>query len=144
MIIDDKTVLIGSAIINDRSMLGDRDSELAVIINEKQELVNIKTGIKFIMNGKSNYKSSNFAIEFRKNLMAEHLGISGNDPILNDPVSDQFFSLFLNRAKNNTQIYHYIFACYPDDSFLSFQSLINSGKNKKSETIENLVNKYKN
>ena len=35
IIIDDKTVLIGSANINDRSMLGNRDSELAIIIDEK-------------------------------------------------------------------------------------------------------------
>ena len=142
MIIDDKTVVIGSANINDRSMLGDRDSELAVIINEKQELSNMKTGIKFIMNRKIDYNASNFAVDFRKNLMAEHLGISQNDPILNDPVSDDLFSLFLNRAKNNTHIYHNIFACYPHDSFLSFQSLIDSDKIKKSEKAENLLNRY--
>ena len=142
MIIDDKTVLIGSANINDRSMLGDRDSELAVIINEKQELANIKTGIKFIMNGKENYNASNFAAELRKNLMAEHLGINPNDPILNDAVSDKLFSLFLIRAKNNTKIYHDIFACYPDDSFLSFRSLKDSEKIKKSEKAEDLLDKY--
>ena len=32
MIIDDKYTIIGSANINDRSMIGYRDSELAVII----------------------------------------------------------------------------------------------------------------
>jgi phospholipase D1/2 len=32
MIVDDKTTIIGSANINDRSMKGDRDSELAVNI----------------------------------------------------------------------------------------------------------------
>jgi phospholipase D1/2 len=31
MIIDDETIICGSANINDRSLLGDRDSELAVI-----------------------------------------------------------------------------------------------------------------
>jgi phospholipase D1/2 len=31
MIIDDTSVIIGSANINDRSMIGNRDSELAVI-----------------------------------------------------------------------------------------------------------------
>ncbi len=30
MIVDDKVVILGSANINDRSMLGTRDSELAV------------------------------------------------------------------------------------------------------------------
>ncbi len=121
MIIDDKTVLIGSANINDRSMLGDRDSEFAVIIDEKKELKNKKTGKKFIMNGKSNYNATNFAVEFRKALMAEHLGINQNDSILDDPVSNQLYSLFLERARKNTEIYHDLFACYPDDSFVSFQ-----------------------
>ena len=61
---------------------------------------------------------------------------------MNDPVSDDLFSLFLNRAKNNTHIYHNIFSCYPHDSFLSFQSLIDSDKIKKSEKAENLLNRY--
>ena len=142
MIIDDKTVLIGSANINDRSMLGDRDSEVAVIINEKQEIKNIKTGKKYIMNGKSNYNAANFAVEFRKNLMAEHLGISQDDSILDDPVSNQLYSLFKKRAKSNTEIYHDIFACYPDDSFVSFQLLKNAQEIKKSEKPEDLLNKY--
>lgn len=34
MIVDDNTVIIGSANINDRSMLGKRDSELAVMIED--------------------------------------------------------------------------------------------------------------
>ena len=32
MIIDDETVIIGSANMNDRSMNGNRDSEIAIII----------------------------------------------------------------------------------------------------------------
>jgi len=34
MIIDDKYVLIGSANINDRSMLGSRDSEIAIVTED--------------------------------------------------------------------------------------------------------------
>ena len=33
MLVDDRWAIVGSANINDRSMLGYRDSELAVIIN---------------------------------------------------------------------------------------------------------------
>ena len=36
MIVDDKRCIIGSANINDRSLLGTRDSELACIIAENQ------------------------------------------------------------------------------------------------------------
>ncbi len=43
MIIDDQYLIIGSANINDRSMLGTRDSELAVFFEKR-----IK--IKFIIN----------------------------------------------------------------------------------------------
>ena len=141
MIIDDKTVLIGSANINDRSMLGDRDSEYAVIINEKLELKD-KNGKKFIMNGNSNYNATNFAVDLRKALMAEHLGISQNDPILDDPVSNKLYSLFRNRARNNTEIYHDLFACYPDDSFVNFRSLENAQEMKKKEKAEDLLDKY--
>ena len=33
MIVDDDYLLIGSANINDRSLVGDRDSELAIVLN---------------------------------------------------------------------------------------------------------------
>ena len=36
MIVDDKYVICGSANINDRSLLGDRDSELAAVISDTQ------------------------------------------------------------------------------------------------------------
>ena len=142
MIIDDKTVIIGSANINERSMFGDRDSDLVAMIEEKQEFTNMKSKTKFIMDGKINYNASNFSVEFRKALMAERLGINQGDSILDDPVSDKLFSLFLMRAKNNTKIYQDIFKCYPDNSFWSFQSIKDSDKIKKSEKTEDLLNKY--
>ena len=142
VIIDDKTVIIGSANINERSMFGDRDSDLVAMIEEKQEFTNMKSKTKFIMDGKINYNASNFSVEFRKALMAERLGINQGDSILDDPVSDKLFSLFLMRAKNNTKIYQDIFKCYPDNSFWSFQSIKDSDKIKKSEKTEDLLNKY--
>ena len=42
MIIDDNKVIIGSANINDRSMIGFRDSELAVKNNKKFFCIKIK------------------------------------------------------------------------------------------------------
>lgn len=35
MIVDDKRLIIGSANINDRSLVGDRDSELALVIESQ-------------------------------------------------------------------------------------------------------------
>lgn len=67
MIVDDRVVIIGSNNINDRSLLGDRDSELAIIVRDDTEKVNIK------MNGKD-FEANKFAHDLRVKLFKEHLG----------------------------------------------------------------------
>jgi len=66
MIVDDRVVIIGSANINDRSMLGSRDSEIAVITRDGNH-VEIK------MDGRP-YTASRFAHTLRMALWREHLG----------------------------------------------------------------------
>ncbi|KAG2387064.1 hypothetical protein C9374_002099 [Naegleria lovaniensis] len=69
MIVDDNITIIGSANINDRSMLGTRDSEIAVVIQDHpSSTINTK------MNGKS-YKSGKFAHSLRIRCWREHLGL---------------------------------------------------------------------
>ena len=142
MIVDDNKVLLGSANINDRSMLGIRDSEFAVIIKEKKQLINKKCNRNFVMNGDKNYRGTNFATNFRKELMAEHLGINPDDPILDDPVSKELFSLIVSRANSNTGLYHNIFGCYPDDAYTNFELLKKAKKLQQEEKPEVLLNKY--
>ena len=142
MIVDDTKVLIGSANINDRSMLGTRDSEFAVIIKEKKEDLNQKTGKNFVMNGDTNYRAANFAVSFRKALMAEHLGIDPNDSILDDPVSDKLHNFIVGRAKTNTRLYHNIFGCYPDDQYTNIKLLKQAKKLKEEEKPQTLYNNY--
>jgi phospholipase D1/2 len=60
ILVDDSVVLIGSANINDRSMLGYRDSEIAAIIKDDNKITNV-------MNGKP-YFASKFAIDLRLRL----------------------------------------------------------------------------
>ena len=135
LIVDDTKVLISSANLNDRSMLGDRDSEFGVIIEEEKH-------DKYKMNGNKNYKAAKNAVELRKKLMAEHLGIDENDPILEDPVDNKLFEFMISRAKNNTQIYHDIFKCYPDDEYTTFD-LISKARNINDDEWSNvLLNKY--
>ncbi|RAL54277.1 hypothetical protein DM860_001405 [Cuscuta australis] len=67
MIVDDCTALIGSANINDRSLLGSRDSEIGVII-EDEEFVDSYMG------GKPR-KAGRFASSLRLSLWSEHLGL---------------------------------------------------------------------
>ena len=42
MIVDDKYLIVGSANINDRSMLGERDSELAILVKDMQKATKAK------------------------------------------------------------------------------------------------------
>ena len=106
MIVDDRKAIIGSANINDRSMLGDRDSEVAVII---EDLDMIDGKIKG-----SDYKFGKFAHSLRCDLMKEHLGIFGNkdDELgikMHDPVATSFIKGVASRAKDNTDIFITVF-----------------------------------
>lgn len=67
MIVDDRSVIIGSANINERSMLGSRDSEVASVVTDT-------CMIPSKMGGKP-YEVGEFPHTLRKRLMREHLGI---------------------------------------------------------------------
>ncbi|KAK2747295.1 Phospholipase D1 [Myotisia sp. PD_48] len=67
MIVDDRVAIIGSANINERSMLGSRDSECAAIVRDTEL-------IQSSMNGKP-YLVGRFPHTLRMRLMREHLGL---------------------------------------------------------------------
>ena len=134
LIIDDEKVLLGSANINDRSMRGNRDSEFAIIMEEEKNY-------NSIMN-EQNFMASKYAISLRKHLMAEHLGISDNSEILNDPINDHLWNLIISRANNNSRIYREIFDCFPDNKFTTFTELRTRKIIKTKEDEENLKEIY--
>lgn len=136
MIVDDQKIIIGSANINDRSMLGTRDSEFAVIVQESYTF-------KSKMNG-DDYNCAKFAATFRRALMAEHLGMDPKDSILEDPLNDEFNTLLKDRAKNNTLIYRDLFGCYPDDTYTNFKKLKERKRFTKPAEIEQLKIDYGN
>ena len=127
--------------INDRSMLGKSDSEFAVLIKENKAVTNKKTGKNFIMDGKP-YRAAHYAYSFRKNLMAEHLGLNKDDPLLDDPLDNKLFDLINQRANNNTLIYRSLFGCYPDDVYTSYKILNQTRKNKEKESPEVFLENY--
>lgn len=115
MIVDDDTVILGSANINDRSMLGDRDSEIAVMIQDIH-----KTKVR--MNG-IEHMAGKFASSMRKSLFREHLGIDPLDNTidLSDPVSDSFYkNFYLRLATINSSVYDKVFRCLPNNQVLTF------------------------
>ncbi|KAK9450986.1 uncharacterized protein V1518DRAFT_371319 [Limtongia smithiae] len=67
MIVDDRVAIIGSANINERSMRGSRDSEVAAFIRDTDQ-------VESLMGGKP-YLVGRFAHTLRVRLMREHLGI---------------------------------------------------------------------
>lgn len=132
MIADDRIVVCGSANLNDRSQLGDHDSEIAVIIQD-QDMVESS------MDGRP-WRVSRFASSLRREIFRKHLGLlkpqdmehpdqnyepigvannydwgSEMDRQVEDPLSDDFLNLWNWRARNNTEAFSKVFHPVPDD-----------------------------
>ncbi|XP_046564416.1 phospholipase D1-like [Haliotis rubra] len=118
MIVDDDTVIIGSANINDRSMLGKRDSEMAVMV---EDLPKNKFEISF---GDRKHMAGKFASSLRRTLFNEHLGLGDAGYEVDDIVSDSFYKgEWIHRASINTTMYDKVFNCIPCDSVHSLTDL---------------------
>ncbi|GJQ65160.1 Pld [Trypoxylus dichotomus] len=121
MIVDDKTVICGSANINDRSLIGKRDSEIAVVIEDEE----FEDGV---MN-EAAFPSGRFAGSLRKFLFKEHLGLIGReheriDVDITDPTSDHFYNdIWYSIASLNTEFYDKVFHCIPSDHVETYAQL---------------------
>jgi len=122
MIVDDETFIVGSANINDRSQLGDHDSELAAVVKHRPTVSGL-----------------------RKHLWMEHLGLlrpqlvnadgdepnarppgdGANDsevhPLVEDPMSNELWETWTGQATRNTEIYRELFRTDPDDNIRTWQ-----------------------
>ncbi|KAG8689912.1 hypothetical protein FRC11_014925 [Ceratobasidium sp. 423] len=136
MIVDDRRVIMGSANINDRSQKGDGDSEIALVVEDQEE-------IETTMNGEP-YMATRFAATLRRQLFREHLGLikpqvceNGNEPVTSfmrpapipneiklgtrednavaDPLSDKFQSLWIGTAQKNGAIFSELFRTLPSN-----------------------------
>ncbi|KAL5118780.1 Phospholipase D1 [Pleosporales sp. CAS-2024a] len=67
MVVDDRVAIIGSANINERSMLGSRDSEIAAVVRDAEVIDSYMAG--------QPYKVGKFPHTLRMRLMREHLGV---------------------------------------------------------------------
>ena len=124
--------------MNDRSQLGDHDSEIAVIVQDP-------TSIDSYMNGRP-YKAAKFAATLRRQLFRKHLGLlvpqnmekpnanfepigvpnsydygSPEDQAVTDPLSDSFLNFWNSRARTNTDAFGKIFHPVPHDSVRTWQ-----------------------
>ena len=113
MIVDDEWAIIGSANINDRSMLGNRDSELATVIRDADCVPTVLGGMQIT--------AGRFALELRLGLFAEHLGMDVDDELLRDIVAPDFWTFWHERAESNSLLYRNMFHCIPDDTVQTWE-----------------------
>ncbi|SPR00024.1 unnamed protein product (mitochondrion) [Plasmodiophora brassicae] len=90
LIVDDRIALVASANFNDRSLLGDRDSELGVTVEDEDSF-------EISMDGKP-WMVGRFPHELRLRLWAEHLGLKPDET-----------------ARENTAIYEKVFPSIPQN-----------------------------
>uniref|UniRef100_A0A672PL97 Phospholipase n=1 Tax=Sinocyclocheilus grahami TaxID=75366 RepID=A0A672PL97_SINGR len=130
LIADDNTVIIGSANINDRSMLGKRDSEVAVIFEDSETTPSVMDG--------QEYQAGEFALQLRLECFKTILG-AFNDPTIDvsDPISNGFYKdVWMSISGRNATIYDKVFRCLPSSlvrntqELMSFQS--KSGLDKEN------------
>lgn len=138
IIVDDNVILCGSANINDRSLAGDHDSEICMVIEEPQFFDSTVDGRPT--------KVSQLATSLRRDLMRKHLGLvqpqnlmddlephksgfrpamspipapleydfnSEEDKMVEDPLSEDLWNYLRSTAKSNEAIFEELFHCYP-------------------------------
>ncbi|HAE8197595.1 TPA_asm: hypothetical protein GNB21_004482 [Salmonella enterica subsp. indica serovar 41:b:1,7] len=109
MIVDDRYVLVGSANINERSLQGDRDSELAVLISDTEGGYNNIDGSGI----QSPYRA--FARDFRKKIWTKLLGDAAGEysDFLKKPAKAENWQKIRELAINNARIYESVFDFIP-------------------------------
>jgi len=134
MIVDDRVAIIGSANINDRSMKGDRDSEIAMVVEN--------THLQDSTMGGKPFPVGEFAHTLRCKLWEEHLGVSLEKcPYLKDPTSTASIEAWMSAAETNTKIFEELFPGEPSSHILrwSDSSKPKPQGEKRVEILKNLV-----
>jgi len=138
LIADDRIVICGSANLNDRSQLGDHDSEIAIVIQDP-------TPLPSLMDNRP-YQASHFAATLRRQIFRKHLGLipaanlttvdenmhpvpipniydfdSQEDQIVTDPLSETFENFWNYTARTNTVAFEKVFHAVPTDKVANWK-----------------------
>lgn len=103
-------------------MMGSRDSELAVVVEDSSEF-DVDWSIGVNKKGKSNDGGETkekftvrwFAQDMRKRVFKSIFGFT-EDAEVEDPLSPAMWEEIERRKSTNTEIYREIFGCYPDST----------------------------
>lgn len=135
LIADDRVVICGSSNLNDRSQMGNHDSELSIVMEDTRL-------VDSTMDGKP-FKAGWHATTLRRYLWREHMGLlpaqdpdaSGdvnaqppgedapNNPwdkessykFVEDPLGEEMWAEWTGRATENSTIFRHLFHADPDD-----------------------------
>jgi len=141
LIVDDRVVVCGSSNLNDRSQMGNHDSELSIVMEDTDVISSTMDG--------DPYEAGRHAATLRRYLWREHLGLlppqpmdasddpnaqppgeqSPNDPwdkdesykFVEDPMSDQVWEMWTGNATKNTETFRHLFHADPDDHVKTFE-----------------------
>lgn len=125
LIVDDAVAIIGSANINDRSLNGDGDTELAAVVvdNAEAQMTDVGQGMKIT--------TRKFARDLRMNQWKKHLGMLIEQPTtgvqaekvqpnginIAQPLTATTIKAIQQLAKQNRDAYSEVFLHTPRDSF---------------------------
>jgi len=125
MVIDDRVAVVGSANINDRSLLGMRDSEIDVIIHDTEGRLPAAAAAAAAADSVPTHNGTS-ASQLREALFAQHLGCSEEDlrGRFADPASAKSVQDMRGIANRNTAIYESVFGALPSDSIRSWSELV--------------------
>jgi phospholipase D1/2 len=88
-------------------MMGSRDSEIAVIVEDTKKLEGKMAG--------DPYNGNYFAANLRRNCYKSIFGFE-TDLEVEDPLSARMWAEIDKRTQLNTEIYRAVFGCYPDNT----------------------------
>jgi phospholipase D1/2 len=112
LIADDRVAILGSANINDRSLLGTRDSELAMVIHD-----DVPTYVK--LDGQHQQAVSTCVHKLRVSLWRKLFGLDSKsaaselEAVLNEPANPATWTAIQKRAEDNAKKYRNAFAYVP-------------------------------
>ena len=116
MVIDDVTAILGSANVNDRSMMGNRDSELGVVITDTEMVDGVMDG-QVVKVGKN-------MRNFRYRLWNHWLGRKMLDTEIEDPIcAATYKGIVMKTADVNTKELHKTFPLFPHDEWATYQQM---------------------
>ncbi|KAJ9624916.1 Phospholipase D1 [Taxawa tesnikishii (nom. ined.)] len=138
MVVDDRSAIIGSANINERSMLGSRDSEVAAIVTDQEMIPSYMGGEPFDV--------GTFPHTLRMRLMREHLGIDVDEIYRREHIA-QYEESIDNEMEH---IYREDFATPPstppahgltERNLTAEQERVRDASNEKQKSLKNWIDR---